>query len=1128
LPARDRHQPGGGALRRGAAQLAPARGQHWFAPGAGTAAALRRAGVGACTTRCVGAGAEPCWTIRCCSRCAARAWACSPRRAARTLLEDLRARGAKLLLAAVYRREPLRRPAARLRALARAAGAQRLLLSSGEAAGFAVAHPRRRWRAALRRRTCVASSARLAAQARALGLRAPLLARRARPERTAGLHSPRMRPHSVSMPALARVADRDRPPAPPASRRSGALWVLLAIAALLAALFAWKTWTSRSARRARTRRATSAPKRWTRACSRSRSAQENARRTQVAQEQRLVDTRARTGLLRDEVLALTQRASLLEDSVREAAQGSRDGVAALRLDEVELLLTIAQQRLQLSGDLAGAIRASELADGVLSTQRDPELVDLRRRWRRNWPRCARCRCAARGRRGELDALESTLPRLRGGDALGRRARAGRRARNTGCSGLLDSLVQVRRTGGQDLLSPADRGAAETALALDIGLARSALASGEQATFRRALARIDGWLQRLYADGPLLRERRAHLARLRTLELGYQLPIAGATLRQLQALRPRAPAGAVSAFRTLLWWLLLAALGALAYELLARDLGEVVLRWHGITLTTTVAFALLAWGLLWFLSGCCGRCCACLSPPGSGWRRRRRASAWSTAWWRCTKAATRAPPHLLGKAAEDAEIATIARIAAREASLRRGDAAGAAQWQAALSEREPLLAAINGAESLLAQGAAKSALELLQPWHERQALPPRGLRLRGMALLASGRAAEALPLLPLLAREAETAPMRRPRASAIGTPPRWRSRRTRANCSSVGRRWARRSASRPPLLRPTPRVPANSDSRRSGARARGGDRARWDEALLPAYAASAGRRARARLARAQSWLPRTRTARARARARPPRLRADELGKAEEMLTRAHGAGRRRAGLGRTRQPVTPRARIRRAAQISYANALRVGRGTGRRCRWAAAACANRSPRRPSPSSATNWATPAFSVRGWRRRPCRRRCRSRSARGRCRAPRAASPRWRRCARRWRRRDGRPRARNRPRSISRGRCCPAAPTGRGDRGSSRPIPRPSACTAPAPRRLRGFRRNRSPAGSGPRRCSSCATATVGAISRPSPRSKSTAATCASTSQACTGRLCACAHSSRRAAPRRRHRTGWSNCRR
>ena len=327
------------------------------------------------------------------------------------------------------------------------------------------------------------------------------------------------------------------------SRRGlpGAAWVLLAIAALLAGLFGWKTWLAQSGvRRAAPEVDLSAEALDARLLA-VEAAQENARRTQSAQEQRLVDTRARTGLLRDEVLALTQRASLLEDSVREAAQGSRDGIAALRMDEVELLLVIAQQRLQLSGDLAGAIRASELADGVLSTQADPELVDLRQTLAqelaalRALPASPRVAAA-----GELDALEAMLPRLRGGDTLG----VGR-AEGPGPSSLqrlLASLVQVRHTGGQDLLSPADRGAAETALALDIGLARSALASGDQPAFRRALSRIDGWLLRLYAEGPLLRERRAKLAKLARLELNYALPIAGATLRQLQALQAarRAP------------------------------------------------------------------------------------------------------------------------------------------------------------------------------------------------------------------------------------------------------------------------------------------------------------------------------------------------------------------------------------------------------------------------------------------------------------------------------------------------------------------------------------------------------------------------------------------------------------
>jgi uroporphyrin-3 C-methyltransferase len=326
-------------------------------------------------------------------------------------------------------------------------------------------------------------------------------------------------------------------PSTPAPSRQlpGALWLLLAIAALLAALLAWKAWTkpqggdtpavdlSAEALDARLLEV--------------ESAQATARRAAAAQEQRLVDTRARTGLLRDEVLALTQRASLLEDSVREAAEGSRDGVSALRLDEIELLLTIAQQRLRLSGDLAGAIRATELADGVLSTQRDAALLDLRQTLAqelaalRALPGSPRASAA-----GELDALEAVLPRLAANDALGA-GRAGDTQRaDSGLQRLLDSLVQVRRSGGQDLLSPSDREAGSAALALEMALARSALGNGDEAAFRRALARIDAWLQRLYPDGPLLRERRTRLAKLRTVELDYSMPIAGTTLAQLQALR----------------------------------------------------------------------------------------------------------------------------------------------------------------------------------------------------------------------------------------------------------------------------------------------------------------------------------------------------------------------------------------------------------------------------------------------------------------------------------------------------------------------------------------------------------------------------------------------------------------
>jgi uroporphyrin-3 C-methyltransferase len=182
------------------------------------------------------------------------------------------------------------------------------------------------------------------------------------------------------------------------------------------------------------------------------------------------------------------------------------------------------------------VRASELAAGVLATQRDPALIDLRQTLDQEIAALKALPPAPRvSAEGELDALEAVLPRLGGQDALGA-GRAADAPRGASWRRLLDSLVQVRRSGDQDLLSPADRQAGSAALALEISLARSALANGDETGFRRALARLDSWLLRLYPDGPLLRERRARLAKLRALELRYDLPIAGSALKQLQALQ----------------------------------------------------------------------------------------------------------------------------------------------------------------------------------------------------------------------------------------------------------------------------------------------------------------------------------------------------------------------------------------------------------------------------------------------------------------------------------------------------------------------------------------------------------------------------------------------------------------
>ena len=71
------------------------------------------------------------------------------------------------------------------------------------------------------------------------------------------------------------------------------------------------------------------------------------------------------------------------------------------------------------------------------------------------------------------------------------------------------------------------------MSLEVALARTALARQDQAAFRASIGRIDGWLQRLYPPSALLSQRRARLRALRTLSLGYDLPVAGSSLDQLR-------------------------------------------------------------------------------------------------------------------------------------------------------------------------------------------------------------------------------------------------------------------------------------------------------------------------------------------------------------------------------------------------------------------------------------------------------------------------------------------------------------------------------------------------------------------------------------------------------------------
>lgn len=258
------------------------------------------------------------------------------------------------------------------------------------------------------------------------------------------------------------------------------------------------------------------------------------RRNQQGLEQRVADAQARAGLLRDEVLAVGERAAILEDSLRELGTQASEGAETLRLDEVELLLSLAQSRLAVAGDLDGAIRATALAHEALAPLTSPEYLNLRQTVARELaalqalPADPRARAA-----GELDALQAALPTL-ASRAPG--ATADTPADASTWRRLADAVIQVRPSNATDLISPDDRAAGEAALGLELALARTALERRDEARFRASLLRVDQWLVRLYAENDALRAERERLANLSRMGLLPDLPERGVALQQLRDLR----------------------------------------------------------------------------------------------------------------------------------------------------------------------------------------------------------------------------------------------------------------------------------------------------------------------------------------------------------------------------------------------------------------------------------------------------------------------------------------------------------------------------------------------------------------------------------------------------------------
>lgn len=301
--------------------------------------------------------------------------------------------------------------------------------------------------------------------------------------------------------------------------------VLWAVAVLLLALAAWRGWAWWQQRAADDDRLSVLEQRVAALEQRN----EALRRDLRAQAQRIQDAAGTNRVLRDEVLALGQRGALIEENVAKLADSTRNAPQSLRLDEVELLLSQAEQRLNLAGDLAGARRAYALADGALRGVDDPRLLNLRQslaQERETLDALGAGPHAALSKR--LAAFERSLAKLPRTAPADPARPAWQR--------VLAPLVDVRETQGGTALGSDDRAAAEASLKIELGLARAALEREDDAAFDAALARIDGWLPALWPPSPALAQSRAELKKLRDAPLQSTTPVLGSTLQQLRALR----------------------------------------------------------------------------------------------------------------------------------------------------------------------------------------------------------------------------------------------------------------------------------------------------------------------------------------------------------------------------------------------------------------------------------------------------------------------------------------------------------------------------------------------------------------------------------------------------------------
>lgn len=381
------------------------------------------------------------------------------------------------------------------------------------------------------------------------------------------------------------------------------------------------------------------------------------------------------------------------------------------------------------------------------------------------------------------------------------------------------------------------------------------------------------------------------------------------------------------FRSVLFWLVLAVLGALLAQVLLQDPGYVLVRFRGTDYTTTVAagigillVAAITLTLLWTV----------LRLPFRLWNRHRKRQARA----RLTEGLAayergeygRAET-LLTQAADAGDAEALARAHAARAALARGDHAAATSHIDAFGDRHAAARAMLQAEQALAQDKPLEAIAALDA-PQAQPLPPRGLALRAHALEAAQRGFEAYGLVGAL-RQGNALPGVQLEAAQA----RWAAQglQQASDANALADRWD----ALPATLRTDPAVVAAYATRAAAMRwdeaaTRSLEQAldtHWDEDLVALYGQLPVGRLEHRRAQVDRWLAAHPSSPALLLASARIAQAQgQWSPSEATLHRAiaQGAGAPAwEALGDSAAHLGDEAR----ARLAYANALRSQRGEG---------------------------------------------------------------------------------------------------------------------------------------------------------------------------------------------------------